>query len=78
MKTNRPINEIAREIGSTWTKPYFGAVPYLNAMRTLTTIEDYYGLDTADSIIRYFLGNARTWRGEDARRIKKELNELLK
>ena len=28
-------------------------------------------------IVRYFLSNATTWRGEDARRIKAELKALL-
>ena len=75
---NRPIYLIAQEIRKDWKKPYFGAVPYLNAMMTLDNINDYYGMDSARSIIAYFLGNANTWRGDVARRIKKELNELIK
>ena len=73
----RKINVIAREINEDWPKPYFGAVPYINAMRTLIDIEDYYYEDPAREIIVYFLGNAQTWRGEVARRIKKELKELI-
>lgn len=74
----RTIREIAYEIQSDWTKPYFGAVPYLKAMGQLNSVNDKYGWDSADSIIRYFLGNATTWRGETARRVKKELNNLIK
>lgn len=78
MKTlNRPIYRIAEEITKDWKHPYFGAVPYLYAMRALDKLTDYYGQDSARSIIAYFLGNAQTWRGETARRIKKELNEVL-
>ena len=78
-KKVRPICEIAREIRSSWgAKIYFGAKPYLNAMLSLNSINDKYMLDDADMIIRYFLANATTWRGEDARRIKKELNSMLK
>lgn len=74
----RPLSEIAAEIKRVWKKPYFGAVPYLDAMMHLSTIDDNYYFDDARSIVEYFLANAATFRGEDARRIKKELNELLK
>ena len=72
----RLINEIAAEIKADWKKPYFGAVPYLSAMWSLRQITDKYGYDDAESIIMYFLANAGTWRGETARRIKKELKDL--
>lgn len=74
----RTINAIASEIKSDWKKVYFGAVPYLQAMYSLENICDNYGCDSARSIIAYFLGNASTWRGETAKRIKKELNDMLK
>lgn len=74
---HRPLYDIAREIRNTWPKPYFGAVPYLAAMASLDKITDHYYADTADTIVRYFLANAGTWRGEDARRIKTELKALL-
>lgn len=74
----RTLKLIAKEIRETWEKPYFGAVPYLSAMKTLDSIDDKFYEDSAADIVRYFLSNAQTWRGEDARRIKKELNEHLK
>lgn len=74
----RPLSEIAREINRVWPKPYFGAVPYIGAMASLGSIRDNYGLDSGQSIVAYFLGNAHTWRGADARRIKAELKEVLK
>lgn len=74
----RPLSEIAKEISSNWSKPYFGAVPYLQAMRTLQSMKDKYFCDDASSIVAYFLSNATTWRGEVARRVKKELNDGLK
>lgn len=74
----RPLSTIAREIKATWPKIYFGAVPYVQAMGSLTRITDRYGLDSADSIVRYFLANATTWRGDDARRIKAELKAMIK
>lgn len=75
---NRPLHAIAADIGNDWKKPYFGAVPYLEAMRALTSITDDYYADSAESVVRYFLANATTWRGEHARRIKAELNAMLK
>lgn len=76
--TVRPICEIAREIRADWTKPNFGALPYLSAMSGLNKVTDSYGADSARSIIAYFLNNASTWKGETARRVKAELNRLLR
>lgn len=75
--THRPLYTIAAEIRSDWKRPYFGAVPYLDAMGMLTSIDEMYIMDTADSVVRYFLANAGTWRGETARRIKAELKSML-
>ena len=74
----RALNTIAREIKSDWTKVNYGAVPYLQAMQSLTSITDMYGHDSAKSIVLYFLSNASTWRGEKAKAIKAELKEMVK
>lgn len=74
----RPLYEIAREIRKAWTKVSPYAEPYLEAMESLNTIDDNYYLDSGKSVVLYFLSNASTWRGEDARRIKAELKEMLK
>lgn len=74
----RPLYVIAEEILADWKKPYFGAIPYLDAMGALKTMDDYFFLDPADEIVRYFLANAQTWRGETARRVKAELKSMLK
>jgi hypothetical protein len=42
----------------------------------LTNITDNYGQDSGKSMVLYFLANATTWRGEDAKRIKAELKKL--
>ena len=74
----RTLAAIAREIAQDWRKPYFGAVPYLQAMSTLDDINQQYGYDSAESVVRYFLSNATTWRGDTARRVKAELKDMLK
>jgi hypothetical protein len=72
----RPLYEIAREIRKDWKKVYFGAVPYLDAMSTLDSINDNYMFDSGKSIVLYFLANAGTWRGEVAKRVKAELKKM--
>jgi len=74
----RPINIIAQEIRNDWKKIYFGAIPYLDAMASLNSVNDKYGDDSAKSIVLYFLCNASTWRGETAKRIKIELKNMSK
>ena len=74
----RDINVIANEIIRDWKKPYFGAVPYLTAMRYLSSIRESYYEESAASIVRYFLSNASSWRGDTARRVKAELKAMLK
>lgn len=78
MHERRALSTIAREIAADWKEPYFGAVPYLDAMRTLNSIHDPYMYEDGSSIVTYFLSNAQTWRGETARRIKAELRAMLK
>lgn len=77
-ENQRYLCDIAREIKETWKNPSVHAMPYINAMLHLTTIDTFYDLDPARDIVNYFLSNAATWRGADARRIKAELNSLLK
>jgi len=74
----RPLRVIAAEVTRTWPNVYYGAVPYLSAMGQMSTMQDMYGLDDARGIVAYFLSNASTWRGPDAKRIKAELNAMLK
>ena len=75
---NRPLYEIAHDIRKDWgSKVYFGAKPYLDAMATLNSITDTYGWDSANSIVRYFLANASTWRKKKKKTIKKELKTMV-
>jgi hypothetical protein len=73
----RSLTHIAREIHADWTNPYFGAKPYLEAMYQLDSIRDNYYYDSGESVVRYFLANASTWKGETARKIKAELKQML-
>lgn len=73
----RTVRAIAMEISRLWPNPYFGAVPYLQAMRSMDKVSDAFGYDSGRSIVLYFLSNAKTWRGPDAKRLKAELKALL-
>jgi len=73
----RTLREIAIEICVDWQPPYFAAVPYLQAMLSLSNADDNYGADDGRTVVNYFLANAKTWRGETARRIKAELKSML-
>ena len=73
----RSLAAIAYDIRKTWAKPYFGAMPYIEAMGNLTDVTDNYFHDTGHSVVMYFLANAGTWRGDDARRIKAELKTIV-
>ena len=89
MNNQRSLKEIAEEIIRDWNHPSYFARPYLDAMRTMDSIDDRYSVVTgtypfdkygADaggaSIVAYFLGNASAWRGPTASRIKKELRNM--
>ena len=74
----RPLYVIALEIRNNWgVKVNYAAKPYLEAMGTLSSIDDKYGYESGKSIVRYFLANAGTWRGDVARRVKAELKGML-
>ena len=59
-------------------KEPFGAVPYVDAMACMNTVDDKYGLDDGKSIVNYALCNLQTWKGENARNVKNELKKRAK
>ena len=72
------IHGIARVIRQDWSNVNPAAAPYLDAMAAMQSIDDRYGWDDGHMIVRYFLGNAQSWRGAVAREVKAELNRRLK
>ena len=88
--TTLPLNQIAQIIMRDWPAGMktgvptpFGnmgespAKPYIQAMLQMESIHESYGLDDGHMIVRYFLGNAASWRGETARTVKAELKRRL-
>jgi len=84
MTTLKSINRLAAEILVDWkenpsTARYrYHAFPYVEAMLSLSTCEDRYGLEYGDMIVAYALNNLIQWRGPKAREIKALLNQHLK
>jgi hypothetical protein len=74
----RTLKEIAAEVRATWPKVNYAAKPYLDAMATLNSPKENYYADSGESVVLYFLSNAASWRGEDAKRIKAELKAMVK
>ena len=72
----RELNTIAADIEQKWQNVNYAARPYLDAMHTLKSIDDKCYADSAESVVLYFLSNAKGWRGENARTIKAELKAI--
>ena len=72
------VSDIAHLIASDWKNisPY--ALDYLNAMKEINDIEGSYFADSCKSVVMYFLANAGTYRGENARASKAILKEMIK
>ena len=76
--TTRELHEIAKEIRADWQPVNYAAEPYLSAMSEMGVITEPFMHDSGVSVVLYFLSNATSWRGETARRIKKELKAMTK
>ena len=72
------VSEIAYAIAKDWKNisPY--AKDYLNAMKEITDIEGDYYADSAKSVVMYFLANASSYRGDNARAYKSLLKAMVK
>ncbi len=74
MKT---ISTIAREISREWKNVNYAAKPYLEAMRSLDSVNDSYYQDSAKSVVSYFLCNASGYRGDAAKAHKAALKAIV-
>lgn len=74
----RALREIALEIASDWKRiKHAGAREALECMKEMGQVtEPFYAESNGYSVITAFLGGAVGWRGEVARRIKKELRTM--
>jgi len=74
----RTLREIAFEVEADWRNiTNSGAQTALHQMKEISDIGAQYGHDsTGHSVVGSFLTHAIGWRGEVARRIKKELRAM--
>lgn len=81
---NLSLHAIARLIERDWKNVNYAARPYLDAMKTLETVDDSYVADSGASIVRYFLGNAQSYSTRSSRGlvvpadVKNELKRRIK
>lgn len=85
---SRDVGTIAREVFTSWA-PHLRknpmawpnyikfSFPYLKEMLKMKHVTDPVGLEDGVMVVLYFLNNAHHWRGDDARRLKAELNQLI-
>lgn len=72
------ISEIATVIQNDWKNVHFSAVPYLEVMHRLHSINDYYyGTKTARSAVSCFLAYATHWRGPVAKAVNAKLTAMI-
>ena len=76
MELSNNISQIAGIIANDWKNVNYSARPYLKAMFSLSSINDMYMYESAERIIRGFLGNAGEWRGPVAQQIKPHLKTM--
>lgn len=87
----RPLSQVAREIRTdmsdiaqgaktpkTLQQKFPYAWPYLEAMLQLNSVKEDFYHDSGRSVVLYFLSNATSWTGPNAKRLKAELKEMLK
>ena len=72
------VSEIAHAIAKDWTNVSPYAADYLNAMKEIRSVDDNYYADSAKSVILYFLANASSYRGDNARAYKALLKDMVK
>jgi hypothetical protein len=72
------ISRLAMIISMDWKNVSVHALPYLETLLYIESINDKYGEESSASIVSYFLSNARGYRGETAKIVKAELSRRLK
>lgn len=75
--TTLSVAQLATLIRQEWKNVSVHAQPYLSAMLSLQTVNDKFGLDSGKDVILYFLANASTFRGENAKALKAELKRRI-
>ena len=76
--TSMSISDLAIIAYDDWKPVNYAAKPYLEAMTSLQSVKDNYGMDSGYSVIAYFLSNASQWKGDTAKAVKAELKKRLK
>lgn len=65
-------SELGDLIAKHWSKPDVAAKPYIEALQGASP-DGMYGVERSRDHAAYFLSNASSWRGDEARQVKAEL-----
>lgn len=76
-KSFRPLKEIAEDIRKDWRDIDSEAKYNLDAMASLTSVDEMYGNDKGRQIVNKFLWNSDNWKGVVADNIKAELKDIV-
>lgn len=71
------ISGLANLCARDWRNVWFGAAPYIEAMREMRSIDSPVLQESGREVVRYFLSNAKLWRGPVAVAVKAELRRRL-
>lgn len=63
---------------TTWRQKFCYAVPYLEALGNLDSVNENYGWDNGRTLVNYLLANLNTYKGEKAKEFKSLLKEMVK
>lgn len=78
----RPIKDIVADITTTWGAEKvrttgYAAKPYLEALSQVESVDEVYGDEKAEHLVRYLLSNLAQFKGAQARVLKEELRAHL-
>jgi hypothetical protein len=76
-KSFRTLKEIAGDIRKDWKDIDLDAKYNLDAMASLTSVDEMYGNDKGRQIVNNFLWNSDNWKGVVADNIKAELKDIV-
>ncbi len=76
-KSFRTLKEIAGDIRKDWKDIDLDAKYNLDAMASLTSVDEMYGNDKGRQIVNKFLWNSDNWKGVVADNIKVELKDIV-
>jgi len=74
----RPLFLVAEEIEKDWIDITEDCKYYIECMKELKRINNRQGFDSGKTFVVYFLAECILWHTSNSRKLKKELEEMIK